>query len=310
MDECKYCQKQFKRSSHSLGYYCCRKCYGLGKKYGSKQKREEILNKIKKLYLEEMNSIKQVGKEIGKSYPATHEIMKQEGIPKRNKKEACKYRKIEYKRGKDHPRWNDYGNCTGCGKEHKYPNKSYCMGCYHQSRALDREIIHGMWKEGKTDKEISKSMGTHEESIGLIRRTNNWKSNRARTGFDKNSSNMKKHGVDFKWSEVGALRTHPGEKEKHYFCKALVSRLLAKNGKQYLTEVNCMHGVIDVYNLTDKIIIELETQCNDKKRKDKFKQLFDDEVMNDFFIFDLKKEVPDDYKEAYGFFANKLGLEY
>lgn len=97
---------------------------------------------------------------------------------------------------------------------------------------------------------------------------------------------------------INIVRWHNrNETLKHFIAKSICSKVLMDNNQFISSEI--LDG--DIYWINNDIYIEIQSKTDKsiiEKKKDKF---------NDLFLFDLK-EVPDNAKEMYEYFKNKLGL--
>lgn len=202
--------------------------------------------------------------------------------------------------------------CSVCGKKFT----TYYEGIYCSRKCGGTEKINLDVKEFK---ELY-DHGYHDAHIGVLLNVSETKIRRFRRKMGLPSKwsigitlmekkNYEKYGVAFRWEEVNSLKFHPTENLKSNLVKYCMSLLLKKNHKNFLVEALTSKGIIDVYNLTDRIIYEFETGLNDSKKKEKYEQLFDSDKMNDFFIFKTE-DFPDDPNEILKDLAIKTGLKF
>jgi hypothetical protein len=173
---------------------------------------------------------------------------------------------------------------------------------------LKKEEIYGLWKQNLNDKEISKRLNISTTTIKKYRLIKGMKAN----GHSKELSleqerNLDRYGIACNWQTVNCIKPHFGiETEKHFKSKVALCYILHKKGYTYFTEVPVENGIVDVFDFTNRNIYELETNLKKEKEDEKYKQLYDIEKMNDFFIFNLD-ELPNTFEELIEFFNKKVG---
>ena len=167
--------------------------------------------------------------------------------------------------------------------------------------------IYSLWKLGITDKEISRRLKISTPTIKKFRLKKGLKANGDFCSFDaEQRRNFQKYGVGFSWKRVNCISPHfTKETLKHLSAKCAISIVLLEKGYTFFTEVPTDKGIIDVYDFTNKNIYEMESKLTESKKQEKINQLFNDEYMNDIFVFDLRK-LPDDLKGMADYFMEKV----
>lgn len=172
---------------------------------------------------------------------------------------------------------------------------------------VNEKEVKELYYKGWTDKEIADRFGCDDSKIGAIRHNlgliSTFKSGNLTI---QQKDNLKRYGVkDIRYQDC--IRFGTG-KLKHESAKFAISWILMRNGSHIITEAETIGGIIDVFDLTNRVIYEVETKYSEKKKEDKMKQLFMEDTMEDFFIFDLR-EVPDNIMDMIPYFCNKMGVD-
>lgn len=169
------------------------------------------------------------------------------------------------------------------------------------------EEIYSLWKSNLNDKEISKQLGISTSTIKKYRLLKGYQANGKTNELTlEQERNLDRYGIACYWKTVNNIKTHFGEEtEKHFKSKTALCYVLHKKKYTFFTEVLVSGGIVDVYDFTNKNIYELENGLTKAKEDEKFKQLFDEEKMNDFFIFGLQ-DLPDTFEELIEFFESKI----
>jgi len=235
----------------------------------------------------------------------------------------CDYCKKEIKRNHRTIQKFKYHYCNkDCRKEHfkdifcgkgnpNYGNKMSKSKKLHISMLnkkyeINQKQIKDLYYEGFNDEEIAYHFGCSPSLIANKRKRMGLINTYASSTFSfKEKENLEKYGItDLK--HIGCFRTRTG-KEKHERAKFAMYLILMELGHKVITEIRTFKGIIDVYDFTDKNIYELETNLNDKIKEEKYKQLYNEKYMNDFFIFNIN-EMPDDIELMIEWLKNKLGM--
>ena len=104
------------------------------------------------------------------------------------------------------------------------------------------------------------------------------------------------------------LKPHSkGESWNHWLTKAIVFKILTDNKHQVVTEqkINKLKNKIDVIDLTDRNLIEIETNLNLKKYENDLKKFNND--WNDIFIINAI-EITDELMSQIKKISTKIGL--
>jgi len=111
-----------------------------------------------------------------------------------------------------------------------------------------------------------------------------------RTEFARFKQNMNLRGMKFDWQRINCVRHHSsgdGETWKHYWLKCLTGKILNDCGHTYFTEFEFPNkATCDVYDATDNVVIEFETQKTD--RKEALKLIQYNSVARDCFVIRCK----------------------
>jgi len=95
---------------------------------------------------------------------------------------------------------------------------------------------------------------------------------------------------------------------KHFTIKSIIGFILRKQNKEFFDEVLVNRGKnpgrIDILNISDNIIIEVETELIEETKISK-REKYDNHYIKDFIFIDLKK-VPDNFQEAYDYLYSKI----
>lgn len=224
---------------------------------------------------------------------------------------------------KNKHRWDKILTCKECGIDFKRQTPKIsakfcsvkCMASNNQKIKLDKEELENMYmKMQMSTYEIGRKLAVSDQTVaeklkqfGIQRRHSGWHLEFSQKEYD----HFNKYGIVLKKSWKNTIRQTQGKNEslKHWGAKAALSLVLMINDKEIVTEAITRNGVIDVYNLTDKVAYEIELACSPKKIQQKVNQLFVPETMTDIFVFS-GKEIPDTFEEMCVFFAKRLGLNY
>ena len=122
-------------------------------------------------------------------------------------------------------------------------------------------------------------------------------SNQERLNFDR-------CGVFYKKEDLNRIRFHSTENLDSSVAKYVMCYILHELKKDFLVEAMTQKGIIDVFNVTDKVIYEFETGLTKEKEAEKLVQLFMDDRMTDFFIF-RTDELPKDIHELCKYLSKK-----
>lgn len=171
---------------------------------------------------------------------------------------------------------------------------------------IDTNKFKELYYNNFNDKELATFFNTSISTIVNRRNQIGLKTKHPTSTFTyKEKNNLEKFGIAGELSKINLVRIDKQNTFKHEFCKWIICFILSKKGYKFMTEVKVPGGRIDVYDFTNKNIYEVESVLNKSKKERKFKQLFNPELMNDFFIFDLRK-VPNDDKKSFKYFNSRI----
>jgi hypothetical protein len=172
---------------------------------------------------------------------------------------------------------------------------------------IDKSVIKDLYFKNFTDKEIASEIGCSEGKIAKIRQEMNFPSLYKMNQLNfKEKENLIKYGIADDLKHLDCLRWRKNnEGHKHALAKFTICFILNEKGYHYLTEVKVQKGRIDIFDFTNKIIYEVENGLTDKIKEQKYNQLFNEEKMNEFFIFNLD-ELPKEEPEWYNWFKEKI----
>jgi len=119
-----------------------------------------------------------------------------------------------------------------------------------------------------------------------------------RTQFQLDKMTLRSLGLGFPRYGYNKVRGGLGESRLHFLVKAAVCKLLEERHRTFFTEFPIHGPKADIFDLTNRTVIEIESSPTEQKKKEKLNQ-FNRFWIQDLIIINLK-EVP---KEVDGLFA-------
>jgi len=274
---CVICNKQFEYWGKERKY-CSKDCYFKGRVISIDK--EALLN----LYNKEKKSIEEISKRISIDENVIRRHLKQWNIPIRQAG--------EYRKGK--------GSWLKGKKMPEHIRKKLIRV------SVDEEKVKEMLQNGCTDVEIAFRLNVSRGVIKRVRKSLGIKNEHQLNVLSyREKENLERYGIAVgNFVYMNCLRLRRNSK-KHEMGKWAVCMILAKRGYDFFTEVKTRYGRADVFDFTNKVIYELETNLTSKKKEEKINQLFDKQRMKDIFIFDLSK-VPEDGIEMLKYFDKHI----
>jgi hypothetical protein len=102
-----------------------------------------------------------------------------------------------------------------------------------------------------------------------------------------------------------------GETRKHFYCKCICSKVLYDAQHIHFTEYEFPNGVVaDVFDATEFVAIEFETDGKDRKEQLKlvnYQTLIAKQMIRDVFVFNISS-MPDDWLEIERIIRKRLGV--
>ena len=120
---------------------------------------------------------------------------------------------------------------------------------------------------------------------------------------------MRIRGLNFDWQRINVLREHnQHETDKHWMCKAMAVKALRSPGINHtiFTEFEFPNkAVADVYDATQNVVIEFESDFS--KKKEFVKVLQFRKYVTDVFVFNVN-DLPEHYSQVKKAILYRLGL--
>lgn len=92
---------------------------------------------------------------------------------------------------------------------------------------------------------------------------------------------------------------------EHIMVKTLIMHLLRNENKEAYCEVKLGAGIVDIFDLTRQIIIEVETNLTEEGKRAKVEK-YDSRYVTDFIFIDLNKIPTGTMREVYEYLKPKI----